>query len=166
MTYIIPQETTPATPAKHDYAKIIAELEERDAKRRSQGLEVIAFNKSHIFPHLADAGITLVTLQYDGSGDNGCTDEVCAYIDCISAELPASIVEIKYQKWNGDIITEALSLRNAIETMCMDIAETYHQGWENGSGAYGEFHLDIISGSIRLEHNQRHESYDSSSYEW
>jgi hypothetical protein len=166
MTHIIPQETTLAAQEMVDYERISAEIEDRDAKRRRQGLEVIAFNKSQIFPRLLNAGVTLVTLEYSGSGDSGCAADVCAYIGCASTTLPEPIVQAQYQSWDCEIITECVPLTNAIETMCMDIAETFHQGWENGCGAFGEFRLDIASGTISLEHNQRHDAYDSSSHEW
>lgn len=147
-------------------AEILGEMQARDKKRQAQGDAVMRFNKGQIFPSLAAAGITHLTLRYDGSGDNGCTEEDCAFKGDAATEIPETIVCVQYQSWEGAIITQDLPLPQAIETMCMDIAETHHMGWENNEGAYGDFSFDIVTGTIGLEHHQRFEDYDTSTYAW
>lgn len=139
---------------------------EIDARRRQQADTVLAFNKEQIFPALEAAGITRMTLSYDGSGDSGCTQDVRALRGDDVIEIPDTQVDVQHQSWQGDIVTESWSLPQALDIWCMDIAETHHDGWEHHEGAYGEFTLDITTQTICLEHNTRIEQVETNTYEW
>jgi hypothetical protein len=113
-------------------------------------------NKAPVFEALRAAGITDVTVDFDGGGDSGQIESLVAF----QGETPTGLPEIKVPQvsaeWGlSDLISAEISLERAIEDLCYGYLQQTNAGWENNDGAYGEFTFDIAEGTIELDFNAR-----------
>src|SRR3546814_18974013 len=89
---------------------------------------------------LASAGITLVTVTFDGYGDSGQIEDVAAFIGDQPAELPGGTVDVMRMDHGADQpVANHLSPSEAIEDLAYDLLRQTHCGWEQNEGACGEF---------------------------
>jgi len=124
-------------------------------------------NKANIHAALAAAGITCVTVSFDGVGDSGQIEHVEAKAGEAQVELPDTPVEIASTEYFAeDIHPRTEPLPQAIESMCYLILEAKHGGWENNEGAYGAFEFDVAGDLITLDFNYRIEAVDSHTHEF
>ena len=126
----------------------------------SRHLEAVAkanaLNKPIVFDALAAAGLTRVTVEFDGIGDSGQIDEITAYAGDAIAELPLPSLSLHQAVQNkGDPRTTKVSLREAVETLCYDYLSQTHGGWQDNDGAYGTFEFDVGARSIQLDFYER-----------
>jgi hypothetical protein len=126
----------------------------------SRHLEAVAkanaLNKPIVFDALAAAGLTRITVEFDGGGDSGQIEDVIAYAGEAHVELPSVSLTLHQAAQNrGDPKTTTGSLSDAIETLCYDYLSQAHCGWENEDGAHGTFELDVRKRNIRLDFNER-----------
>ena len=152
MTLTEPTLAPPMAPSTVDMAQIFASHAERAA--RIDALRV--GNKDRLFDGLKAAGITHVTVTFDGEGDNGQIESIAAWNGDLAVEFPA--IEIGYAAltWdNPEIEMRKLSLEDVVEQLAYDFLSDTHGGWENNDGAYGEFCFDAAARSIHLEFNER-----------
>lgn len=152
MTQIDPTVTAPMPPATIDFAAIFAAHAERQA--RIDALR--PSNKDRLFDGLTAAGITHVTVTFDGEGDSGQIESIAAWAGDQAVEFPP--VEIPYAAltWDSpEVETRQLSLQDVAEQLAYDFLSDTHGGWENNDGAYGEFCFDAAARTIHLEFNER-----------
>jgi hypothetical protein len=115
-----------------------------------------ALNKKAVFDALSDAGITSVTLEFDGEGDSGQIESVIACIGETPVALPPTRVTLERAYWHSEKReTQDLPLAEAVEALCYDCLEDKHSGWENNDGAFGTFILDVAARTVELEFNGR-----------
>jgi hypothetical protein len=113
-------------------------------------------NKPIVFGALAAAGLTRVTVEFDGIGDSGQIDEITAYAGETPAKVPLTSLTLHQAPQNsGDSRTAETTLRQAIETLCYDYLSQCHSDWQDNDGAYGTFEFDVRNQSIHLEFNER-----------
>ena len=118
--------------------------------------EANVLNKAVVFDALVAAGITRLTIEFDGEGDSGQLNGVAAYNGETPAILPPTPITLHRAQFNTHgLITHSETLENAIETLCYDYLEQEYAGWENNDGAYGEFIFDVAARQIDLEMNVR-----------
>ena len=128
---------------------------------------LVPANKANLFSALGDAGITCVTVTFDGYGDSGQIENIEAKAGEEIADLPDTLVEIaRTEFYSDEIHRRTQSLPEAIESICYLILEAKHGGWENNEGAYGEFSFDVAANTIRLDYNERVETTEFSGHEW
>jgi hypothetical protein len=116
-------------------------------------------NKTVVFDALAAAGLTTVTVEFDGEGDSGQIESVVACTGEAHVDLPEASVTLLRATTQRDTDTpfpSECSLAEAIETLCYDYLEQEHGGWENNDGAFGTFQFDIGARAITLEFNGRY----------
>jgi hypothetical protein len=124
-----------------------------------------ALNKTAVFDALAAAGVTLVTVAFDGEGDSGQIENIQAHAGDAEAQLPTPSVEFQKVAWNSaKLDASSIDLREAIETLCYNYLEQEHGGWENNDGAFGEFVFSVSSKSIELEFNGRFSDFSTTSH--
>ena len=117
-----------------------------------------ALNKESVFDALARAGVTLVTVNFDGEGDSGQPENVQAYADDKPMQLPSETVEFNKVSWNTHKLdASSVPLPEAIETLCYDYLGQEPGGWENDDGAFGDFTFDVACRSIEMDFNTRFE---------
>ncbi len=150
------------TVAAPSFAEIFAQQSERLAKRAA----LRPANKERLFDGLSAAGITHVTVVFDGSGDSGQVESITAWAGETAVDLPAA--EIAYAALTSDepeIEIRQLPLAEVVEQLAYDFLSDTHGGWENNEGAYGEFCFDAAARSIHLEFNERFTSSELFTHE-
>jgi hypothetical protein len=96
---------------------------------------------------LAEAGITFVAVHFDGSGDEGVSED----IKCYATE---------------DYAYEECEVQNADFSYLQEHFETLvPYGYEDGCGGFGDVILNVKTRKITVERNDRFEDYTTSSYE-
>lgn len=113
-------------------------------------------NKTIVFDALAAAGITAVTVNFNGEGDSGQIEDMTAHAGPEASALPDAEVEILKASWNsGETAPRHVPLTEAIEELCYDLLSQEHEGWENNDGAFGDFTFDVARRQVRLVFNAR-----------
>ena len=163
MTLSEPTLAPPMAPSTVDMAQIFAAHAERAAR-----IEALRpGNKDRLFDGLTAAGITHVTVTFDGEGDSGQIESIGAWNGDLAVEFPA--VEIGYAAltWdNPEVEMRQLSFADVVEQLAYDFLSDTHGGWENNDGAYGEFCFDAAARSIHLEFNERFTSSELFTHEF
>jgi hypothetical protein len=96
---------------------------------------------------LAAAGITFVAAHFDGSGDDGITEDVKCYDSDVYA----------YEEYEP-VAHEASCLQEHFEALVP-------YGYENDAGGFGDVVLDVRKRKIIVERNDRFEDYSTTTYE-
>jgi hypothetical protein len=124
----------------------------RDARTKANEL-----NKVIVFDALAAAGITHVTVEFDGEGDSGQINGTSARAHDKPIDIPTTAVNLHITGWDQEELTlREMPLCDALEDLCYGYLEQEHGGWENNDGAYGEFHIDVTERTIDLEFYSRY----------
>ena len=153
----------PLTPVDIDWAAVMARHAAYEAKTAS----LMPLNKTALFDALHAAGITMVTVAFDGGGDSGQIESVDAVAGDAPADLPdAQIALLKAQPDGSGAETTIMSVADAIEELAYHLLTQSHPGWENNDGAYGEFRFDVTDRAITLDHNDRYTAVESFEHEW
>src|ERR1035437_2419964 len=126
-------------------------------------MEDLLRDKAAVMDALAAAGLTSVTVAFDGYGDDGQIDSIVAQSGEVTVQLPDSRVAIVGSDDEGTSSSDEEAaesdgdtpLAEAIETLCYDLLEQEHNGWVNNEGAYGTFTFTVADGSIDLDLTQR-----------
>jgi len=151
-------DAAPKPAATFDFAA----WETRERERARLAAEVAPGNKAAVYDVLARAGITRVTVGFDGCGDSGQIEGIEAYAGDTAAEFPTGTVELAEPGSDGGKVERSLFTQaEAIEKLAYGFLEETHGGWENNDGAYGEFTFDVKNRTITLAYNER---YTASEY--
>jgi len=97
--------------------------------------------------HLSAAGITFVAAHFDGSGDDGITEDV----KCYDSDFYA------YEECEH-VTHDASHLQEHFEALVP-------YGYENDAGGFGDVVLDVRKRTITVERNDRFEDYSTTTYE-
>jgi hypothetical protein len=124
-------------------------------------------NKKAIFAALAAAGVSSVTVTFDGYGDSGQIESIQA----IAAEAPVDLPpdEIAFAVAQCDRTepeSRPATVADAIEQLVYDLLARTHGGWELNEGSWGEFVFHVAIETITLDFQQRYVSCDSFSHEF
>jgi hypothetical protein len=95
---------------------------------------------------LAAAGVTLVAVHFDGSGDDGVTEDV----RCYDSE--------DYDYERKPLEHDASHLQDHFDALVP-------RGFEIDAGGCGDVVLNVKARKITVEHNERYEDYTTSTYE-
>lgn len=96
---------------------------------------------------LAAAGVTFVAVHFDGSGDEGATEDVKCYDSEDYAHDESDPVE-----------HDASHMQDHFDTLVP-------YGYQNGCGGFGDVVLDVKARKITVERNDRIEDYTTTTYE-
>jgi hypothetical protein len=96
---------------------------------------------------LADAGITFVAVHFDGSGDEGASEDIKCY-----ATEDYAYEESEIQEANFSCLQEHFEM-------------LVPYGYEDGCGGFGDVILNVKTRKITIERNDRFEDYTTSSYD-
>jgi hypothetical protein len=145
-----------------------AAYEARCATAAALETEILPHNKQVLFDALSAAGIDVVTVEFEGSGDSG-QFEAPAGFDAKNTEvpIPADEITVKIVEFEtGAIREQTTTPREYIETLACDFLESTHSGWEDGEGANGEFRFSLSERTITLDYNERYVDYTHHEHEF
>ena len=163
MTHVEPTLPAPMPPSTIDFAAVFA----AQAEQATREAELRPANKDRLFDALTAAGISHVTVTFDGEGDSGQIESIAAWAGETAVDFPA--VEIHYAAitWDSpEVEMRQLSLEDVVEQLAYDFLSDTHGGWENNGGAYGEFCFDASARCIHLEFNERFTSSELFTHEF
>lgn len=154
-------------PASPPPAIDIAALLQRLDAEQAEARKLVEPNKRALFAVLAPAGITRVTVTFDGGGDSGQIEAVDAFCGEETAALPDGEVTLSRRSYRSDDVEQVtLSVPEAIEDLCYALLGQEHGGWENNEGGYGEFVFDVIADTIELDMNIRIGTSEYHGHQW
>ena len=163
MTYDEPTLAAPMPPSSIDFASTFAAQAERIARMDA----LRPANRDRLFDGLTAAGITHVTVTFDGEGDSGQIESIGAWAGEKAVNFPATEVPYAALTWDSpEVEMRELSLEDVVEQLAYDFLSYTHGGWENNDGAYGEFCFDAAARSIHLEFNERFTSSELFTHEF
>ena len=137
----------------------------REHERRAE--ELLPANKAALFDVLAAAGITILTVTFDGYSDSGQIENIEAKAGDEITALPAGQIELAYPVWDSsDIERRTQSVGEAIETLTYALLNRTHQGWENDDGACGDFTFDVVARTITLDYTERYTATNNHQHEF
>ena len=96
---------------------------------------------------LTQAGITFVAVHFDGSGDEGVSEDIKCYATEDYAYEESEVHEVNFSY-----------LQEHFEMLVP-------YGYEDGCGGFGDVILNVKTRKITVERNDRFEDYTTSSYE-
>ena len=125
-----------------------------------------ATNKAALFDALEAAGIAVVVVTFDGSGDAGQIEELTPFdADNNPVELPGGTVSATQVSFDTQEVTTAQETpRAVIEDLAYGALEQRHPGWEDGDGAFGEFTFAVADRTVVLGFNARYTTSDFSEH--
>ena len=144
-------------------AHVLAEYEAHDQRAAA----LWPANKAAVLDALDAAGITTVTVTFDGYGDSGQIEEITAQQGDQVVDMPAGQVSLWSAIWNADAVsTTCMEIEAAVEQLCYDLLRQSHAGWENNDGAYGDFVFDVAARTITLDYAERYTATQSYSHDF
>lgn len=157
--------STTAHNGQHESPQIDYDAKEKDYESLLNA--ATARNKAAVFDALAKAGISVVTIAFDGYGDSGQVEDIQATVQDAPVALPSDQIEYEHIRWGEtEPSRSSCSLRHALEDLAFHYLGTAHGGWENDDGAFGEFTFDTATCSITLAYNERFTDSISSEHEF
>ena len=106
----------------------------REAQLRA---EALPHNKQVLFDALTAAGIVVVTIAFDGSGDSGQFEQPVAF-DPENNErpIPAAPITVKAVRFETDTLFDMqTTLRVYLLDLACQLLDEKHSHWEDGDGA-------------------------------
>jgi hypothetical protein len=158
-----PTLAPPMAPSTVDTAQIFAAHSERAAR-----IEALRpGNKDRLFDGLMAAGITHVTVTFDGAGDSGQIESLGAWSGETAVDFLATEIAYAGLTWDDpEVEMRQLSLEDVVEQLAYDFLSDTHDGWENNDGAWGEFCFDAAARCIHLEFNERFTSSELTTHDF
>lgn len=145
----------------------LAKWEEDRRMRAKIRAEIRPANKTALFDALATAGITEVSVTFDGYGDSGQIESIDAKSGDEIADLPDGQIEIATVGWRETEPSFApMTLQDAIEHLAYECLGDTHCGWENNDGAYGDFIFDVETRTITLDYTERYTATENFEHEF
>jgi hypothetical protein len=136
---------------------LVSEWEMKAAARAKLDAELFALNKTTLLNALSQAGVTRVTVSFDGYGDSGQIENIDVRAGEDDVTMPAATIEIAESVWGeAEPKRSSVSIAAAVESLAYDVLERTHCGWENNDGAYGDIVFDVAEGVITLDYNERY----------
>tara|TARA_R100001369_G_scaffold15691_1_gene30522 strand:+ start:616 stop:1131 length:516 start_codon:yes stop_codon:yes gene_type:complete len=127
MSKIEPTLAAPMAPSRIDFAAVLARQSERDARIAA----LRPANKERLFDGLTAAGITHVTVSFDGYGDSGQVESIEAYAGDAEVTFPKTQIAYAALTWDDpEVEMRALSLEDVVEQLAYDFLSDTHGGWE------------------------------------
>lgn len=117
--------------------------------------------KEILFDILQREKVESFNVNFEGSGDDGQiedSDLPKAVKDVVIKGCRVSQGSVWDSKTNKSIESwkEDCTVRDIVSSLCYEMLEITHGGWENDDGAWGHFFFDVKKRSIHLDHNERY----------
>jgi hypothetical protein len=116
-----------------------------------------------IYQALHELGVHKLLVNYSGSGDDGCIDDIEArdkndeVISFPDTTVPVTLANTdcdfttgKYSTTNKSV--QPMQLKEAVEQWCYDLLEEHYPGWEINEGSSGMIVIDPENRAGRIDH--------------
>jgi hypothetical protein len=127
----------------------------RFAAEQAELAALLPKNKQSLFTALRSAGVTQVTVDFDGCGDSGQIEGLAFLSGDTTFPEPRGEVVLETASHGGETAARAFELPSAIEHLVYELLEDGHGGWELNEGSYGTFTFDVADETITLDYNER-----------
>ena len=118
--------------------------------------EAIFRNKAAVMAALAAAGITSVTVAFDGYGDEGQIESLEVQSGEVTVQLPVTSIVMVGADENGNPSSEReMPLNEAIANLCYEYLGEGYRGWETNEGSYCIFAFNVLDRFIDLDFTKR-----------
>jgi len=122
-----------------------------------------------LYELLSHLDIDKIEVTFDGAGDEGQIDDpvfirkgkaVELHPDILN-EVRPDLVEVRYRSYGqnlppeGEEVTACCNLQDAISSLCAEMLERRHPGWEINDGSYGCILIEPKTQKTRVEYNER-----------
>lgn len=146
-----PTLVAPMAPSSVDAVSIFACHEKRSIKAAA----LRSFNKDALFDSLTAAGITHVTVIFDGDADGTHIGSIGAWSGEHAVEFPKIEVAFAALATGGlGARMHWLSLPEAVEQLALALLADVHDGVEQSARSYGEFCFDAAERCVHLEFHE------------
>jgi len=124
-----------------------------EAERLRDELAII--NRQALFAALSAAGITSVTVEFNGYGDEGHIESAQYFIE--ESETTPTIDQLMFVRdiVDGTAQSEPTTLEDAFDELLYHLLSKHYGGWQDNEGSYGEFTFDIPARTIDLDIGMR-----------
>ncbi|MFA5957763.1 DUF6878 family protein [Hyphomicrobium sp.] len=119
-------------------------------------------NLRRLLPVLRNAAIESVTVEFDGSGDNGSIQNIDyaphANRDVCNQHMEYLATEGVFSngRWMTTVLLREARVDDVIDTVTSDYLDETGVDWCNDDGGFGRLEIDVAAGTVELEVNQRH----------
>jgi hypothetical protein len=144
----------------------IDEILARAAKEQAEREARLPRNKQALFAVLRAAGVTHVTVDFDGYGDSGQIEDIAFRNADTNNSVPAGEVVLEADSYGEPPTPKIFDVRSAIELLVYELLEDDHGGWELNEGSFGTFTFDVAEGAITLDYNERVETSNYSQHSY
>ena len=146
-----PTLVAPMAPSSVDAVSIFSCQTEWSIKAAALG----SFNKDVLFDSLTAAGVTHVTVIFDGDAGGAQIGSIGAWAGEHAVECPTTEVAFAALASGGvGARMYWLSLPEAVERLALDLLADVHGGLELSAESYGEFCLDAAERCIHLDFHE------------
>ena len=126
-----------------------------DAEQKAKREDLIV-RKNCVIAFLKSLGVGRVEIVYDGEGDSGQIEAITPFA------VDGTTMDIGQLKITDPKQCEAVTGRDSVETVsaileyfAWHLLDAYHGGFENNEGGYGSITMDVATGTVSLDHNDR-----------
>lgn len=144
--------------AFEDVQELWRQLQQAETARHEHGVA----NLKAAIPFLRQLGVTMVTMDYNGSGDQGDIED----IEISGFENAPKTCEELDKALEGFPAETKAHERFCIEKLKDRAFELLPGGFEINEGSYGQVIIDCEKNKVRLAHNERVMEVNSSEQEW
>lgn len=108
----------------------MAEKEKSTVQNEATAKHIATFKKT-IIPKLVELGVSKLTINYSGSGDEGAVDGLAV---------------------EPEVLVIPPELETEISDLAEELLDAEHGSWEDGDGGTGTIVIDAVAGKIVNEH--------------
>lgn len=145
----------------------LAEWTRKDREHTRRVAELLEVNKTVLFNAMTTTGVTMMTIEFDGYGDEGHMEHALAFAGEVQAEMPEDRIEILDAMWGGsETERQTVTIGQAVETLAWSILQSTFGNWQDNEGGFGKFIFDAGGRKITLEYNERISDTEYSEHEF
>ncbi len=136
---------------------------EKYEKQQEENLKQAKDRLKEVCKVLEPLGITMIEVEYDGSGDEGAVESVTFLSNGNEYKGDLSKEKFKSLFCYGKEEPPEVDIQEMLDEICCHFLPS---GWENSDGAFGILKIDIKNKTLTLEHNERYTEVNTTEEEF
>ena len=114
--------------------------------------DVKKINIENLCEALTNKKISVVKINFDGSGDSG-QIEYMGFYNEEEKHVPVEDVYFKYLDFEK--LPQPKSVTDFLEDLIYDALSDHYGGWEINDGSFGEIEFDATTGNMKIDFSER-----------